>query len=292
MSKPRVVGIFYYPVKGMRGIETSAHAIDHVGLRDDRRYMLVDPDGKYVTQRECPALAAYSCSTSDQQRPPSRWLHIFDERNPSSIHVHGMSRMKEGERAQIAMQDRMVDVIVQDPELNDRISKMLGRPVRLVYLPDSSRRPSRGQREGSENETLTSLADGYPFLLTSVESLNELNTRLRGRGVAETTEDRFRPNIVVEGCDDVDTLLEFKIGDVTFYGMKRCARCSVILVNQKTGEPTKKEPLATLATYRRFDNEVCFGMNLNHEGRGMIHVGDELEIIRRGEPPIRNGATP
>jgi len=120
-------------------------------------------------------------------------------------------------------------------------------------------------------------ADGYPFLLLSDESLADLNRRL----AEPLPMDRFRPNIVIAGCVIPyyeDTLGRFAIGGIGFSAVKPCARCKITTVDQRTAQ-LGKEPLRTLATYRRSPNGgVMFGMNLIHHGTGRLTVGDRVVI--------------
>ncbi len=176
-----------------------------------------------------------------------------------------------------------VQAVVQNDELNRQLSDRLHRPVRLVYMPDSSQRPSHRQADTQWEPVLTSFADSYPFLLTSQESLDDLNGRIEA-GSAVGME-RFRPNIVIDGCSRAfqeEDWRVFRIGPIIFFNMKRCVRCVVTTLDQKTGEDLGEEPLKTLTTYRRFEKGVCFGMNLNHQGLGTIRVGDTVEIIEHG----------
>ena len=121
-------------------------------------------------------------------------------------------------------------------------------------------------------------ADGFPFLLISQASLDELNRRLE----TPLPMDRFRPNIVVEGCEphDEDGWNRMTAGEMSFRVVKPCARCVITTTDQATGE-RGREPLRTLATYRRFGSEVLFGQNLIHDGPGTLRVGDSCEITTR-----------
>ncbi|MDA0208302.1 MAG: MOSC domain-containing protein [bacterium] len=302
MSRIKVVGLFQYPVKGMRGNSLAVSPVDVTGLRGDRRLMVVDENGRFITQRECSKLATVAVR-----------YEIFGNATHLLFSALGWEQRASGDNGAIGVvpalylasranpvvvtvwSDTVVAYSVDDGEdgIDDCLSMVLERRVRLVHMPDSTQRLSRGQRDENTERVLTSFADGFPFLLTSVESLRSLNIRLADKEEDEVTMDRFRPNIVVEGCKDgfeEETWQEFRIGDVVFYGMKRCGRCIVTGTDQETGARVNKgrEPLRTLTEYRRFGNDVCFGMNLNHANTGVIHVGDEVEIVRRGHPFIAN----
>lgn len=163
----------------------------------------------------------------------------------------------------------------------------LDREVRLVYMPDAAQRLSRGQIDG-EQPVVNSFADGYPILLTSIESLAALNHKLRQKSQPEVPMNRFRPNIVVEGCDafDEDFWQNFSIGSLRFHGMKRCGRCVVTTIDQDTGERENNEPFDTLGVFRKFGTERCFGMNVNHVSLGTLAIGQKINITQRGPPRI------
>jgi uncharacterized protein len=149
----------------------------------------------------------------------------------------------------------------------------LGAPHELVYMPDAARRAVNPER--ARPGDIVSFADGYPFLLISEASLAELNRRLASPVVME----RFRPNIVVSGSEPFaeDHFVRMRLGAISFRGVKRCDRCSVTTVDLETGE-TSLEPMRTLATFRRQDSKVWFGMNLIHDGPGTLRVGDSAYV--------------
>ena len=153
-------------------------------------------------------------------------------------------------------------------------SEALGVECRLVYQPDETHR-AVDNKYSIKNE-LVSFADGYPFLIIGQASLDDLNSRLD----EPLPMNRFRPNIVFTGGGSFqeDEMKKFKIGNITFYGIKPCARCVITTTNQETAERLY-EPLKTLATYRKVENKVLFGMNLLHEGDGEIKIGDKIEIL-------------
>lgn len=289
MSKVSVAGLFTYPVKGMRGGSHTVLTIDRHGFVGDRRFMMVDENGKFLTQREEPKLAWFR-PYYHEGRAGTPMLVIECDRVPTSRpSTFADWEYKERERIRSHVWGAEVEVVVQDEAENEMLSRIIGRPVRLVFLSTWWHRPSRGQRElGVSALTLTSLADGFPFLLTSEQSLSELNGSLK----SPVPMERFRPNIVVSGCRnsfEEETWREFRIGDVAFHGMKRCGRCIVTTTHQSSGERMGKEPLATLARLRRFGKDACFGMNLNHAGwTGTVRVGDELMVTEHGEPWVAN----
>ena len=158
------------------------------------------------------------------------------------------------------------------PEAAAWLSNFLGIEAQLVYMPDSTHRPT----DHGRFETPNSFSDAYPFLLISEASLGDLNQRLD----QPVPMNRFRPNLVVKGCEPFaeDTWKQIKVGNILFEVAKSCSRCSIPGVEQSTGEQGK-EPLKTLATYRRWDHAIWFGQNLIAHSEGMLNVGDKVEVL-------------
>lgn len=152
---------------------------------------------------------------------------------------------------------------------------MLGISCRLVYMPDETSRIT-DQRYTPEN-SITSFSDAYPFLIIGQASLDDLNNRL----TEPLPMNRFRPNIVYSGGlpYQEDAMHTFNIGDITFHGVKLCARCIMTTIDQQTAIKYK-EPLKTMARYRFKNNKIMFGQNLVHEGLGEIKIGDELHVLK------------
>jgi uncharacterized protein YcbX len=143
--------------------------------------------------------------------------------------------------------------------------------VSLLYMPDSERRAVNPNR--ARPGDIVSFADAYPLLLISEASLAALNQRLD----APVEMRRFRPNLVISGCEPYaeDGFSALSIGPLTFRGVKRCERCVVTTVDPATAEQGK-EPLRTLARYRQSEGKVWFGMNLIHDGPGTLRLGDPV----------------
>jgi uncharacterized protein YcbX len=202
-------GLYVYPIKSCAGISMDSAELSATGLRHDRRWMLVDGDGKFMSQRAHPRMA-------------------------------------------------------------------LRFPCRLVRKPDDD--PRLVDSHYAENGDQVGFADGFAFLLISEASLEELNDRLED----PLPMNRFRPNFVVRGCNPYaeDGWGHVRIGDVSFRVAEACPRCAITTTDQETGA-RGKEPLRTLATYRKFDGEVFFGRNLIHDTLGTVRVGDSVEVTPR-----------
>lgn len=268
MNNYKLSEICIYPVKSLAGISVNSAEVTDRGLKHDRRWMLVDNNNKFFTQRLIKAMALLQTDFIAES------LIVFNKTKPDErIEIPFILRNNQIEKA--VVWDDTVDVIPQGKEINDWFSEQLKFDCKLVYMPDETER--KVDTNYAKNNEVTSFSDGYPFLIIGQESLNLLNSKLE----TPVPMNRFRPNFVFTGGKphDEDTWKEFKINNIIFKPVKPCARCVITTVNQDTAEQST-EPLKTLSTYRRTDNnKVLFGMNLLHEGRGVVSVGDELDIL-------------
>lgn len=268
MGNYKLSEIYIYPVKSLGGISVSSAEVTDRGLKHDRRCMLVDKDNKFFTQRLVKRMALLQTDITAES------LIVFNKTQPDErIEVPFIPEDNRKEKA--VVWDDTVDVLTYEKEINDWFSEQLKFNCKLVYMPDETGR--KVDTNYAKNNEVTSFADGYPFLIIGQESLNLLNSKLE----IPLPMNRFRPNFVFTGGKphDEDTWKEFKINEIIFKPVKPCARCVITTVNQETAEQGV-EPLKTLSTYRRADNnKVLFGMNLLHEGRGVVGVGELLEIL-------------
>lgn len=285
-----------YPIKSLKGIGVDSAVVEPRGLQYDRRWMLTDTGGKFLTQREFPRMATISVEvTSDELRVTSEKAgEIVIAFEPDT-----------GERRQVTIWQSVCDGVVYDDEVNQWFSDVLSTPCQLVYMPDDTRRSVNKRFDLGHD--IVSFADGYPLLVIGEASLEDLNQRVtlnNHSGAASETlalqsplaMNRFRPNIVVSGSDAYaeDNWSRIRVGNAVFRGTKPCERCVTTTVDQRTGEFAGKEPLRTLAKYRiaqdvmpeRLDalgvtpNAVLFGQNLIAETPGAtVRIGDEVEIM-------------
>lgn len=259
--------IYIYPIKSLGGISLDTAEVTERGLKNDRRWMLVDENNKFFTQRLVKTMSLLQTSIASES------LIVFNKTNPDEkIEIPFTPKSNQTEKA--VVWDDKVDVIPYGKEINDWFTEQLKIQCKLVFMPDETER--KVDINYAKNNELTSFADGYPFLIIGQESLNLLNSKL-----AEPLPiNRFRPNFVFTGGNphDEDSWKRFTINDIIFKPVKPCARCVITTVNQNNAEQGI-EPLKTLATYRAVGNKVMFGMNLLHEGSGVVSVGDELESI-------------
>ncbi|HEV2744537.1 MAG TPA: MOSC N-terminal beta barrel domain-containing protein [Rubrobacter sp.] len=267
MTRPVLSGVYVYPIKSCGGISLPGADLGATGLLHDRRWMLVDEGGKFMSQRRHPRMALISprftpdCLLASAPGMPD--LEVPLEGEPAEhIDVEVWGDLQRGAPVG-GYADRW-------------FGGFLGVPCRLVRKPDDDVRPvdSAYARSGDQ----TSFADGFPLLLISEASLEDLNGRLE----SPVPMNRFRPNLVVRGCGPYaeDGWREIRIGAATFRVAEACPRCAITTVDQESGE-RGKEPLRTLATYRKADGEVWFGRNLIHTSPGAVSVGDPVEVTPR-----------
>ncbi len=262
--------IFIYPVKSLGAISLTQAQVEERGLRYDRRWLIIDENNRFVTQREHPQIALIDVSIADDGL-------LLRHR----IHHLGVLKVpfqpETFDLLKVTVWDDQIEAVIVNERSNQWLSEALGFSVRLVYLPDTSLRLA--DRDYAPFDVNVSFADGFPFLLIGQSSLDDLNTRLP-KSVSML---RFRPNLVFEGeiPYDEDQWYEFTIGNLTFFGVKPCARCVLTTIDPEKGEVTGKEPLRTLSTYRKRNNKIFFGQNLLTRQTGIIKVGDEISIKSR-----------
>ncbi|MBC7913882.1 MAG: MOSC domain-containing protein [Pyrinomonadaceae bacterium] len=260
--------IFIYPVKSLGGISlTSAQALQR-GFQFDRRWMLVDENGRCITQRDEPSLALLqTCITTTG-------ILISNKKN----HEQQCFILKEpdvNKKIAVSVWDDRVEGYELNENAAEWLSQYLQRPCKLIYMPEDSIRPV--DQQYAENNEQVSFADAFPYLLISQATLDDLNSRLE----IPIAMNRFRPNLVVRGAEGYaeDSWAEIKINDVHFKVAKPCARCIVTTINQETTEKAK-EPLLTLSKYRSLNNKVLFGQNLLALNAGKINVNSKIEVLK------------
>lgn len=268
----RVAALTVYPVKSCGAVHLTEAVLEPRGLRHDRRFVVVDADGRFLTQREEPRLALVRITLDGGVLSLEAPGHL-ETRYPASPDEAPLGPMRR-----IAVWDDVVDA-PEAPDLTALFRAFLGRDVRCVAMPEWVRRPvdPRYAREGE----LVSFADGFPLLVTNEASRRDLEARA---GVPLAMA-RFRPNLVVDGVEPwaEDGWGALRVAGARLRVVKPCARCVVTTIDPETAE-AGKEPLRTLATFRRFGSEVHFGQNVVPElrpGRATtVRVGDPIVIER------------
>lgn len=266
-------GLFIYPVKSLGGISLPAAELTPLGLRHDRRWLIVDAQNRFLTQREHAEMALLAVEPAyngfllrHRQRPELLPLYVPFEATPERTLF-------------VTIWDDMVFAWRGTPEADAWLSEALGQTCKLVYMSDMVRREVDPDKpELNPAGTLVSFADGYPYLLASEESLAELNARL----AEPMPMNRFRPNLVVRGLGVADAEMQwadFQIGGHVFRSVRGCARCVVTTIDQATAQKNSAtEPLRTLATYRKQGNKIMFGQNVTGPARGQLRVGDAVVL--------------
>jgi uncharacterized protein YcbX len=258
-----VDALFIYPVKSCGGIAVAAARVTPRGLEHDRRWMVTDERGLFLSQRTEPemalvrtALAGDGFALSREGLDPLALPFVYDG----------------GARVEVEVWGDPV-LAVRHDEGSAWFSRALGRPVQLVCMPDEALRPVEPDyaREGD----IVSFADGFPLLVANRASLEAMEQE----GGAPIDMRRFRPNLVVSGTPAwaEDAWAALTIGGVYLRTPKPCARCSIPGVDPDTAAITK-EPLRTLARLRTRDSKTWFGINAIPDGDGVLHVGDTVRL--------------
>jgi len=284
-----LASLYIYPVKSLRGFAVDKAEVDELGLVGDRRYLVVDDTGQFMTQRQYPRMAQIATELTASEL-------ILRAEGASSISVPRAAK-KSSQRVVSVWRSRGLRADDCGPAVARWLSSFLDVPCGLVRVGDEFRRPVlqkpvRGLTPPITPTTptiegrivtgdLVHFADGYPFLAIAEASLDILNDRLVSMGEEPVSMDRFRPNLVIRGAGAhaEDTWPKMQIGNVVFRAGGPCGRCIMTTTDQLTGERSK-EPLRTLATYRRGaedSSDVNFGQNfINETKSGTLRVGDAV----------------
>ncbi|MFC8508765.1 MOSC domain-containing protein [Streptomyces sp. NPDC057411] len=276
MSIPVLRSVHVHPVKALRGFAPAQAEVEPWGLAGDRRWALVDTAGKVVTQRQHARLALASAALL----PDGGVTLSAPGLEPLTVEVPD-SRRATGTIA-VDVFGAIVETIPADPAADAWFSTYLSSEVRLVHMDDPARRRPVDPDYALPGETV-SFADGYPLLVTTTASLDALNSLIaQGDHPDEgpLPMNRFRPNLVIDGTAPwaEDGWRRLSVGEVTFRVARSCARCVVTTTDQDSAE-RGKEPLRTLALHRRQGSQLIFGQNLVPERRGVVKVGDPVEIL-------------
>lgn len=260
-----VSGLMIYPVKSCQGLLIDSAQIEAMGFQHDRRWMVVDDQGKFVTQRQHPKMALIQVAPTNDQL-------ALSHPGASSVVVHIDDCVKKRE---VQVWKDSVSAVQAPDSVSEWLTAILGLSCHLVHIPGNVHRPVDPNYANAEDQT--GFADGFPFLLTTEASLGELNNRL----TAPVTMKHFRPNIVIEGAEPYaeDQWKTVRIGSVEFRVAKPCSRCVMTTVNPETGVKMGKDPLMTLSQYRKTELGAIFGQNLIQNSEGTINVGDSVEVL-------------
>ncbi len=255
----------YYPIKSLKGHRVTQREIVDTGFADDRQFMLVDQKNNLVTQAECHRLALAQPQLIAEQITVTA----------PGVDPEPISVSYTGQRLEVDIWGETCGAIDMGDHAADWFSAYTQMDVRLLRKDPAYFRQC-DQTHATDATDQTGFADAFPFLLISEASLEELNNRLTD----DLLMDRFRPNIVVKGTESFaeDTWQRIRISEIEFHIVMPCVRCVVTTIDQATGIGGK-EPLKTLATFRKFEGEVWFGQYAVHKGTGSIAVGDPVEVL-------------
>lgn len=288
----RVKSIMIYPIKSCRGISVAQATISSTGFRWDRQWVVVNSRGRAYTQRVEPKLALVQTHLPTQAFSPHSQLdnHSFLEIKAPGMEVLKVPLVKCGEKVDgISVWEWSGSALDEGDAAANWFTNYLGKPSRLVRFNNAS--DVRNVEPGYSTGHTVMFADMYPFLLLSQGSMDALNALLK----EPLPVNRFRPNILVEGCEPFseDLWSEMRINDATFQGVKLCSRCKVPTINQETGADGGSEPTETLLSFRsdkalRPDKKqqkgrVYFGQNVVcSQGNGKsIKVGDGVVVLKK-----------
>lgn len=273
-----VESLWIYPVKGMSGIQVKSLDFNNLGFLFDRRWMLVDENGRFLSQREVPELALFQTTVTEGH------LHISDPLR-REIKIPISSGKPWGKRAVVWGSSCRADWY--GAEVDRLLSDSLSRRCHLVKMSEGFKRRLAPYYSVNQGDSV-SFADGFPFLVTTTASLEEL-----GRRVGEYVPmDRFRPNIVIRNSTpfEEDRWRILSIGNHSFHLVKPCARCVVTTIDQETGVVADGEPLRTLAKFRTTSragkSKILFGQNaVAADASGSLSAGDSVVLIKSRRPP-------
>ncbi|MBX9454902.1 MAG: MOSC domain-containing protein [Rhizobium sp.] len=269
----KVHSLHIYPLKSGRVIDLAASEVGAWGLEGDRRYMVTDRQGKFITQRELQALAQVTAVEADGV------LHLSKAGEDASL----SAAFDPARRIDVEVWSSHVTAALADDRVNATLSDWLGQSVKLVHADAVTRRQCSTTWAGEGVET--GFADGYPVLITTTGSLRLLAEATMEEGGEAFGMDRFRPNIVIDHdapfADDFWSAVE--IAGIRFDLVKPCARCIMTTQDQSTGERGGPDPMPAMRKLRMSTDRrvpgVLFGWNAVPRGSGTVRVGDGVSVV-------------
>ena len=257
----KIEQLFVHPIKSCAALEVREARVTARGLEHDRRWMITNDEGMFLTQRTLPEMALVNVAIDGE-----RFVARRDGHPPLLLpFVHD-----DGARVGVEIWDDRVEAVRHDHG-SEWFSRVLGGSVQLVCMPDDVRRAV--DRDYARDDDIVSFADGYPLLVVNRASLDALGDAIDVR--------RFRPNVVVSGAAAwaEDEWRGLAVGELTLRTPKPCARCTIPGVDPDSAAITK-EPLRTLAKLRTRDNQALFGVNAIADREGTLRVGDDVRVVR------------
>jgi uncharacterized protein YcbX len=269
MSLYQLSQIYIYPVKSLPGISLNESLVQERGLLYDRRWMIVNSENVFITQRLFPQMVFVDVKIEKEKI-------IFHHRNKNIEPLELSLTEYPEKKTSVEIWDDKCEAVEYSKEINEWFSHALDTKCKLVYMPNTTeRKTSVKYFKDSKN---VSFADGYPFLIIGEEALKFLNSKL----INKVSMSQFRPNLVFSGGKehDEDKWNDITIGELKFSVGKPCARCVITTINPQDGKKNK-EPLATLSKYRNFSGKVMFGQNVISHSEGIVRLGDKIELLQK-----------
>lgn len=272
MANLKIIDLWIYPIKSLAGIQLGEVNVESRGLQYDRRWVLADENGVFVSQREFPEMNFL------QPQINGNIMTITHKKGEYSDLSFDMSEPDTAEE-NVTIWDDTCQAKPVDKSADLWFSNFLGKNVRLLYMDENSVRQA-DQRYAINQSDKVSFADGYPILMISKKSLELLNSKSE----EHIPMSRFRANVIVSGesAHIEDQLRKININGLELYGVKPCARCIMTTIDIETGKKGK-EPLKALSTYRKLGNKILFGENFIPMSNGKISVGQDIEVLETKE---------
>ena len=274
MPQPVLSEIFIYPVKSLAGIKVSNWSVNEKGLLHDRKWMLIDNNNQFLSQRRLPKMVLIKTQITDCELILS---------TPSSGSISLPLDPDDGDDCKITIWNDQYSAKTTTKYADQWLSDFLGIKCKLVYQPDDIVRAVDPDYALATDKV--NFSDGFPFLIISTASLNSLNQAMG----LQLPILRFRPNLVISNCESYaeDSWREITINGIGFRLPKPCSRCSVPTIDIETAQ-TNKEPLTTLNRLRKWNKHVYFGQNALHNSQGELRIGHTIEINQTGsrQPPL------
>ena len=276
-SIAKITALNLFSVRSCAGQDLQQAEVTPHGLKFDRQWRLITPAGDFLTQNQCPKMALiYPTVEASQLRLSFGKKEQKEQEEEGTELSHFQGELVDRSDAEaVPINDKCAGVD-QGEAVADWLTAHLDMPVRLLRVVNAA--------ANADTATATDFArpDMSPVLVISEESLADLNARLP----EPVLMNRFRPNIVVSGLApyEEETWTSVYIGDVLFVASTEpCGRCPMINIDQEKGAKAGKDPLKTLAGYRRQKNPnggadaVIFGKYMVPASVGRINVGDAIK---------------
>lgn len=271
----KISALYIYPVKSLAGIQLNSSELSQFGLLNDRRWMIVDSNGQFISQREFAKMATIKTAFSDNK--------LVLSHNGSQITVPNTT---ENKKITVSVWNDTLKASHICDDVDRWLSDILNTTCQLVYMENNDQRQI--DKDFAASNQFVSFADAFPILVISQASIDDLNCRLS----TPVDINRFRPNMVVTGTSAFaeDDWHDLSINNIEFRAVKTCSRCIMPSINQESGKKDQVKMLATLNQYRKFEKKIKFGQNLIYKDANLIDkqvisCGDEINLknIKKSE---------